>query len=65
MTHYLRLIATLLLVAALAACNSSDGSAENDDDGQTAGDGLNPTAIASELAPPTGGQLPAELRPPS
>jgi hypothetical protein len=65
MTHYLRLIPALVLAAALAACNGSDSSAENGDGEQTASDGLNPTAIASELAPPTGGQLPADLRPPS
>jgi hypothetical protein len=63
MRRYLRILPALVL-AGLAACNGSDGSS-NDEDDQAAGDSLNPTAIAAETSPPTGGQLPAELLPPS
>jgi hypothetical protein len=65
MTHYLRWIPVLALAAALAACGGSDNKSADNDGGATAGDSLDPAAIASQLAPPTGGQLPAELRPPS
>jgi hypothetical protein len=66
MTHYLRWIPVLALAAMLAACGGSDNDKSADDGGDaTAGDSLDPTAIASQLAPPAGGQLPAELRPPS
>jgi hypothetical protein len=65
MTHYLRWIPVLALAAALAACGGSDNQSADNDDGATTGDSLDPTSIAGQLAPPTGGQLPAELRPPS
>lgn len=48
----------------LAACNSSSDSSSSaipDTNG-----GINPpTAIASDLAPPADGELPADLMPPS
>ncbi|MBK9132084.1 MAG: hypothetical protein IPM20_10690 [Gammaproteobacteria bacterium] len=64
MKRTLRILPALLL-AGLAACNGSDGNSDPNEDGEAAGDTLNPTAIASEIAPPAGGQLPAELLPPS
>lgn len=62
MRRYLRIL-PLLALAALAACNGSNGDSDNEE--EAAGDTLNPTAIATEIAPPTGGQLPAELMPPA
>lgn len=63
MRRYLRVLPALAL-AGLAACNGSDGSSDDAED-QAGGAGLNPTAIAVEISPPTGGQLPAELLPPA
>lgn len=63
MKRYLLFVPALVWVA-LAACNGSGGSSDNAD-GDTTGNGLDPTAIATEISPPTSGQLPSELLPPS